>query len=354
MTCLAVWAAIRPKSSGVSSHSRIDVAVLVELLAVDADLPRLGVDGDDGLLGGARPALVGGDQRVGQRVEEGLDRDPLVARDLAQGVEEFEVGLAHGVATFFLPAGFLAAARGERAAWRGPPPRRARGRLRSPFEDGPGPLDLVVGQAALASGHVLALEHEAFVRRRPSARRSRDARPCRPRRSGRSPSRRRRARSGPASATVAPPRGSRPRGCSAGPGTGRARRAPPTRHVSPPRWPRGPLLRPGPPRRGPRWSAARGPRVRGPGGRRWTRAGQRARRPPDRPPPSSLRGLAPRLGPAGESRSVGCRPRFERTFTPRTNSAASISVTLLGPSGAGSPRRGPGPDRRLSGPVRAP
>ena len=81
-----------------------DVAVLVELLAVDADLARLGIDGDDRLLGRTRPALVGGHEGVGQRVEQRLDRDPLVARDLAEGVEEFEVRLAHDVVTLFLSA----------------------------------------------------------------------------------------------------------------------------------------------------------------------------------------------------------------------------------------------------------
>ena len=72
-----------------------DVAVLVELLAVDADLTRVGVDGDEGLLGGVGQPLVGGDERVGQRLEQGLDRDPLVPGDLPQRVEELEVGLAH-------------------------------------------------------------------------------------------------------------------------------------------------------------------------------------------------------------------------------------------------------------------
>ena len=79
-----------------------DVAVLVELLSVDPDLPRLGIDGDHRLLGGVGSALVGGHQGVGQRVEQGLDRDALVAGDLAEGVEELEVRLAHGVTTCFL------------------------------------------------------------------------------------------------------------------------------------------------------------------------------------------------------------------------------------------------------------
>ncbi len=79
-----------------------DLALLVELLAVDPDLPRVGVDGDDGLLGRVGPPLVRGDQSVGQGVEQCLDRNPLVAGDLAQRVEEFEVGLAHGRFTLSL------------------------------------------------------------------------------------------------------------------------------------------------------------------------------------------------------------------------------------------------------------
>ena len=81
-----------------------DLAFLVELLPVDPDLPRVGVDGDDRLLRRVGAALVGGDQGVGERVEQGLHRDPLVARDLAQRVEELEVGLAHGRFTFSLVA----------------------------------------------------------------------------------------------------------------------------------------------------------------------------------------------------------------------------------------------------------
>ena len=84
-----------------------DVAVLVELLAVDADLAGLRVDRDDRLLGGVRASLVGGDERVGQRVEQRVDRDALVPGDLAQRIQELEVRLAHRVVTFpFAPAGF--------------------------------------------------------------------------------------------------------------------------------------------------------------------------------------------------------------------------------------------------------
>ncbi len=81
-----------------------DFAVLVELLAVDADLAGVGIDGDDGLLGRVGAALVGGHQRVGEGVEQRVDRDPLVACDLSQRVEELEVGLAHCRVTLSLLA----------------------------------------------------------------------------------------------------------------------------------------------------------------------------------------------------------------------------------------------------------
>ena len=107
-----------------------DLAVLVELLAVDADLARVGVDGDDGLFGRVGAALVGGHQRVGQGVEQRLDRDPLVAGDLAQRVEELEVGLAHDL--------------------RHPLHSSLSGLAGTPLEHGAGPLDLVVGDAQRA------------------------------------------------------------------------------------------------------------------------------------------------------------------------------------------------------------
>ena len=60
-----------------------DVAVFVQLLGVDLHLPRFGVDGDPGLLGGAGAALVGGHQGVGESVEDLLDRHPpLPGEDL--------------------------------------------------------------------------------------------------------------------------------------------------------------------------------------------------------------------------------------------------------------------------------
>ena len=84
ITCLAVCAAMRPKSSGVSSHSRDDVAVLVELLRDHADLAGLDVDLDQRLLGRVGHALVRGDERVRERLEHDLDRDALLALDVLE------------------------------------------------------------------------------------------------------------------------------------------------------------------------------------------------------------------------------------------------------------------------------
>ncbi len=67
------------------------VAVLVELLAVDANVTRVGVDGHHRLLGGVRHALVGGHEGVGQGVEQRVDTDALVPGDLLESLEEGEV-----------------------------------------------------------------------------------------------------------------------------------------------------------------------------------------------------------------------------------------------------------------------
>ena len=67
-----------------------DVAVLVELLAVDPDLTGVGVDGDTASSAASGHALVGGDERVGQGVEQGVDADALVAGDLLERVQKCE------------------------------------------------------------------------------------------------------------------------------------------------------------------------------------------------------------------------------------------------------------------------
>src|SRR5262249_37745788 len=63
-------------------------------------LPGVGVDGDDGLLGRGGQALVGGDEGVGERVEQDLGGDPLVAGDLVEGFEEGVV-VFHGAAALW-------------------------------------------------------------------------------------------------------------------------------------------------------------------------------------------------------------------------------------------------------------
>ena len=68
-----------------------DVALFVQLLAVHADLAGVRVDRHDGLLGGLREALVGGDEGVGERVEQRVDRDPLLRRDLLERLQEVEI-----------------------------------------------------------------------------------------------------------------------------------------------------------------------------------------------------------------------------------------------------------------------
>ena len=128
MTCLAVWAAIRPKSSGVTSRDlnlvlvgRQDLGVELGLLGL-AQLARLGVDrrllllGDLGeqlllqlgrqdqlvdaevggvavevdarVLGRAGALLVGGQQRVLERRHQRLGVDALLLLEAVQGLDD--------------------------------------------------------------------------------------------------------------------------------------------------------------------------------------------------------------------------------------------------------------------------
>ncbi len=73
------------------------VALVVELLAVDADLTRIRVDGDHSLFGSLRETLVGRHEGVRERVEQGVDRDPLLHGDLLQRLEEVEIRRAHSL-----------------------------------------------------------------------------------------------------------------------------------------------------------------------------------------------------------------------------------------------------------------
>ena len=67
------------------------VAVLVEILAVDDDLGGVGVDCHPRFLGGARGALVGGHQGVGQGVEDHVGGHALLSLEELEGIEQVVV-----------------------------------------------------------------------------------------------------------------------------------------------------------------------------------------------------------------------------------------------------------------------
>ena len=66
-----------------------DIAFLVELLRDHLDLAGLDVDLDQRLFGRARHALVRRHERVGERLEHDLDRDPLLALDVLERLHHF-------------------------------------------------------------------------------------------------------------------------------------------------------------------------------------------------------------------------------------------------------------------------
>ena len=68
-----------------------DVPVFVEFLAVDQDLPRVGVDRDSGFFGGPWCAFVGGDEGVCERVENGVGWDTLLTLEELQRVQQVVV-----------------------------------------------------------------------------------------------------------------------------------------------------------------------------------------------------------------------------------------------------------------------
>jgi len=68
-----------------------DLALFIELLRDHVDVRRLDVDLDERLLRGFRRALVGGDERVRQRLQQDLDRDPLLALDRVERVHHVGV-----------------------------------------------------------------------------------------------------------------------------------------------------------------------------------------------------------------------------------------------------------------------
>ena len=171
MTCLAVCAAMRPKFSGVTSArltwsagdlGPVDVELLVEDQGVAAlavfdlgllelgdralarllDQPRLDVGGqldaphaevalvvelDLRMARRARGLLVGREQGVLERVDEGVLLDPLLALDLPDGFQN-------------LSAHLVTLRRSDsRARWRRTAPRRAGRRRRQPLRRSPRP-----------------------------------------------------------------------------------------------------------------------------------------------------------------------------------------------------------------------
>ena len=85
MTCLAVLAAIRPKSEGVSSHSRTTSPSVAELLGEDGDLTALAVDVHAHVLGRAVGVPVGGDQRRLDGLDHRVGGDALLPLDRLEG-----------------------------------------------------------------------------------------------------------------------------------------------------------------------------------------------------------------------------------------------------------------------------
>ena len=65
-----------------------DVPVLVEVLSIDEDLAGVRIDRDPGLFGRAGCALVGGHERVGERVENGLCGNALLSLEELQCIQQ--------------------------------------------------------------------------------------------------------------------------------------------------------------------------------------------------------------------------------------------------------------------------
>ncbi len=81
MTCFAANAAMRPKSSGLSTASPIDLALVVELGHVDGDVTGLAIELDAGtrLGSGIRVLEVRGEDRLLDDDDEFLERDLALA-----------------------------------------------------------------------------------------------------------------------------------------------------------------------------------------------------------------------------------------------------------------------------------
>ena len=93
ITCLAVCAAMRPKSAGVSSHSRTTLPSSSSSCAITLDLAGLDVDLDQRLLGRVGHALVRGDERVRERLEHDLFGDALLDRERGERLQH--LGILH-------------------------------------------------------------------------------------------------------------------------------------------------------------------------------------------------------------------------------------------------------------------
>ena len=89
------------------------VSFFVQLLAVDADLPGVRVDGHDGFLSSLRKALVGSHKRVGKRVEQRVDGNALLHGDLLERLQEVEIRRAHRVSAISLWALSSSSAAGD-------------------------------------------------------------------------------------------------------------------------------------------------------------------------------------------------------------------------------------------------
>ncbi len=84
---------MRPKSAGVSSHSRVTSPSSFELLRDHADLAGLDVDLDERLFGGLGHPLVRGDERVRERLEHDLFGNAFLDRERGERLEH--LGILH-------------------------------------------------------------------------------------------------------------------------------------------------------------------------------------------------------------------------------------------------------------------
>ena len=65
--------------------------VLVDVVCGELELERIGIDLDDDFLGGTGTTLVGERQRVGEHLEQCVDRDVLLVREHANGFGHVEL-----------------------------------------------------------------------------------------------------------------------------------------------------------------------------------------------------------------------------------------------------------------------